>query len=277
MFNDILGTTLGTKGAGDYAPITMTAFGETEDKSAFFTGKPAVGELGYAFLFRNYRANLGKWQTADPLGYPDGWNNLAYCGNCAVLGFDALGLAWDTEAMNQHYLHGEGMDLTLSQMGLKDAVWGILNSAFNPNWEKGGEWWNGIYLPYQEGSGKNPTGFMSRMRDQVTEKGIASIDRSKRSGFANFSHNVSNGYNFSPLVWAMGGGSIHVLSSSYTINWELHDDGYFHYTIEGVYNVSFYDVFEDPVEVPNIEWGDPYVYTELWLNQSLELSGTVRE
>ena len=33
------------------------------------------------FLCRNYRADLAKWQTADPLGYPDGWNQLAYCGN----------------------------------------------------------------------------------------------------------------------------------------------------------------------------------------------------
>ena len=30
---------------------------------------------------RNYRAGLAKWQTADPMGYPDGWNQLAYCGN----------------------------------------------------------------------------------------------------------------------------------------------------------------------------------------------------
>ncbi len=91
IFNDILGTTLGTKGAGDYAPVKMTAFGETEDKSAFFTGKPAVGELGYAFLFRNYRANLGKWQTADPLGYPDGWNNLAYVNNGVTESLDLWG------------------------------------------------------------------------------------------------------------------------------------------------------------------------------------------
>ncbi len=30
---------------------------------------------------RNYRAGLAKWQTADPMGYPDGWNQLAYCNN----------------------------------------------------------------------------------------------------------------------------------------------------------------------------------------------------
>ena len=46
---------------------------------------------GHAFLFRNYRASLGKWQTADPLGYPDGWNQLAYCGNMAVEAIDFLG------------------------------------------------------------------------------------------------------------------------------------------------------------------------------------------
>ena len=37
----------------------------------FYTGKPAVEGLGYAFLMRNYRAGVGKWQTADPMGYPE--------------------------------------------------------------------------------------------------------------------------------------------------------------------------------------------------------------
>jgi len=57
----------------------------------FFTGKPNVEGLGYAFLMRNYRSELGKWQTADPLGYPDGWNNLAYCNNWVTNYIDKLG------------------------------------------------------------------------------------------------------------------------------------------------------------------------------------------
>jgi RHS repeat-associated protein len=57
----------------------------------FFTGKPQVEGLGYAFLFRNYRADLGKWQTADPLGYPDGWNNLAYVNNGVTSAIDTNG------------------------------------------------------------------------------------------------------------------------------------------------------------------------------------------
>ena len=64
--------------------INMTAFGESADSNAMYTGKPYIGELGYAFLFRNYRSDYGKWQTTDPLGYPDGWNNLAYCNNEVV-------------------------------------------------------------------------------------------------------------------------------------------------------------------------------------------------
>ena len=52
--------------------------------------------MGYVFLFRAYRADQGKWQTSDPLGYPDGWNNFAYCNNSAVYSFDQLGLStWE--------------------------------------------------------------------------------------------------------------------------------------------------------------------------------------
>ena len=87
MFNDMLGSTL----AVDGKHVDMTVFGDSDDPAAMFTGKPHVDELGYVFLFRNYRAELGKWQTADPLGYPDGWNNFAYCNNGVVDCIDILG------------------------------------------------------------------------------------------------------------------------------------------------------------------------------------------
>ena len=90
LFNDMLGSTIGIRSGKEYRETGMTAFGETDEKSAMFTGKPYIGELGYAFLFRNYRPDQGKWQTQDPLGYPDGWNNFAYCNN--TIGFDRLGL-----------------------------------------------------------------------------------------------------------------------------------------------------------------------------------------
>ena len=91
MFNDMLGSTLNIGGKA----VNMTAFGESADSNAMYTGKPYIGVLGYAFLFRNYRSDYGKWQTTDPLGYPDGWNNLAYVNNKTVNLVDFLG-GWAT-------------------------------------------------------------------------------------------------------------------------------------------------------------------------------------
>ena len=87
LFNDMLGSTL----AVNEKAVEMTSFGETGDKNAFFTGKPMIDELGYSFLFRDYNPNQGKWTTSGPLGYPDGWNNLAYCNNSVTIAFDWLG------------------------------------------------------------------------------------------------------------------------------------------------------------------------------------------
>ena len=102
-FNDMLGTTLGKKEkSGKYSAVALSAFGEDFSDSSsrspfpipsspFFTGKPYVEGLGHVFLMRNYRASLAKWQTADPLGYPDGWNALAYCNNGVTSAVDILG------------------------------------------------------------------------------------------------------------------------------------------------------------------------------------------
>ena len=82
IFTDMLGTSLGSTVEDQYNNISKTSFGaDTTDTSAFFTDKPYINELGYAFLFRNYRADTGKWLSQDPLLYPNGFNNLAYCGN----------------------------------------------------------------------------------------------------------------------------------------------------------------------------------------------------
>jgi len=131
-FNDMLGTTVGAKTKGKYSTAALTAFGEdlssdTKGESSthstfstlnsqFFTGKPHVAGLGHAFLFRNYRAGLGKWQTSDPFGYPDGWNQLAYCGNEVLLSVDIGGAekfdyAW--RVIFGHWLAGSGNELDI--------------------------------------------------------------------------------------------------------------------------------------------------------------------
>ena len=124
-FNDMLGTTLGSKEkSGKYSASALTAFGEDISASPlfpvahspFFTGKPYVEGLGHAFLMRNYRAGLAKWQTADPIGYPDGWNQLAYCGNGVVSSVDIYGAerfdrAW--RVILSHWLGGSGDELDI--------------------------------------------------------------------------------------------------------------------------------------------------------------------
>ena len=103
-FNDLLGTTVGQKTGNAYTAAALSAFGEplpnaqpsTPNAQPFFTGKPQVEGLGYAFLMRNYRAGLAKWQTVDPMGYPDGWNQLAYCGNGVMSAVDLRGCATET-------------------------------------------------------------------------------------------------------------------------------------------------------------------------------------
>ena len=96
IFTDILGTSMGKVSGNGYSAIDKTSFGaDTSDKSSFFTGKPYVEGLGYAFLFRNYRADMGKWQVRDLSGYPNGWNNLLYANNAPIYTYDRYGLFWD--------------------------------------------------------------------------------------------------------------------------------------------------------------------------------------
>jgi RHS repeat-associated protein len=97
LFEDMLGSTVGSVEGGKFNAIDRSAFGESkhdDNELNFFTGKPQVEGLGYAFLFRNYRAEQGKWQTADPMGFPDGWNNLAYCNNMVTNCIDWQGTWW---------------------------------------------------------------------------------------------------------------------------------------------------------------------------------------
>ena len=118
MFNDMLGSTLNIGGKS----VSMTAFGESADNDAMYTGKPYIGELGYAFLFRNYRADQGKWLTTDPLGYPDGWNNLAYCNNLVVFCIDLFGCDL-YELLDKHAAGGNGHSLPIAVMLNPDGTW----------------------------------------------------------------------------------------------------------------------------------------------------------
>ena len=128
IFTDILGTSIGYVKDGKYSDITKISFGaDTSDKSSFFTDKPYVDGLGYAFLLRNYRPDMGKWQISDIIGYPDGWNNFAYCGNNVLINIDPNG-AW-TISFGISFSAGAG-----------GGVMGGLSIAFGYSAESGFTW-----------------------------------------------------------------------------------------------------------------------------------------
>jgi RHS repeat-associated protein len=50
-----------------------------DSSTPFYTGKPYLADSGsYAFKYREYNPEMGRWTTVDPSGFPDGANNVAY-------------------------------------------------------------------------------------------------------------------------------------------------------------------------------------------------------
>ena len=116
----------------------MTSLVESTDTNVMYTGKPYIGELGYAFLFRNYRSDFGKWQTIDLLGYPDGWNNLAYCNNGIIMAIDWMGGIIVSDAIGIDILNptwGKYVDAVLTVLTTSNTTGGkmIKNAQDNKN------------------------------------------------------------------------------------------------------------------------------------------------
>ena len=267
--NDALGTTVGARRGARYSAAALTAFGEGGGRHAFFTGKPLVEGLGRAFLMRNYRADLAKWQTADPLGYPDGWNQLAYGPNSPLSGVDFLGASWGNVEMVAYYFRYTPISLmspTLRSiwdlirplvvddsldtdtMGLTDAIFSIMDAKAHEIIDK--------YV--------------------VTEiTGAFSGDVSKRAYSQPF------GVNCGSIVWALGGGSGNLLgelSFSWNTKYETDNRGCRYmiksYSWEFVGEMKYSDSFKDPIDVinyidrPDLEapTGAPYDYGHIWRN-----------
>lgn len=133
IFTDMLGTSLGKIEENRYSAIAKTSFGaDTSDKFSFFTGKPYIEDLGYAFLLRNYRADMGKWLSQDLIGYPDGWNNFAYCNNQSTCTIDLYG-AYDLA--NSAYVSIKLQNGTVKEgyVSSRQDVSNILNNASSSN------------------------------------------------------------------------------------------------------------------------------------------------
>ena len=142
-------------GISQRSPAALTAFGEDVltlctshlAPSTFYTGKPEVPGLGHTFLFRNYRASLAKWQTADPLGYPDGWNALSYSMNVVSVCVDVTG-GWCEDVhhdINETYLTRESISLHACQ-------WGEFSLDVLENMNSGSDWTDSILAGNQADS-----------------------------------------------------------------------------------------------------------------------------
>jgi len=239
LFNDMLGSTMGSVSGKDYKAVDMTLFGEskTEDEEVFFTGKPEVDGLGYAFAFRNYRSSLGKWQTADPLGYPDGWNNKAYCLNRVTKYVDPLGLAWTDGDFISWYYIGFGEDLDTDEMGLTDAIWDVIEASA-----------------------------IDDFRDHMEAKVIALVQAaSGSSGSSTITDSYAHGYYFGSIAWVMGGATVKYCSTI-SFHWNdtiVNGEVYRDYWWTASAWIYYYDEFADPFG-NGIEVGIPYSYFHTW-------------
>ena len=289
LFNDMLGNTLGVKGKNAYQPIKMTAFGESDNVDAFFTGKPLVGELGYAFLFRNYRPEQGKWQTADPLGYPDGWNNFAYVNNAVIKYIDFLGgiqgYAIDTQIIgynpvdgspmfsysivtreksqwgnfdfSAHYYVGNGQSKTLQSIGLADDIWNIIErNVINRN---GG------------------------LLDQLDQLAVSKIDKTQTSGTAEVTYSTRNTYNFQEASWPIRVATLQTFSIG-SVSWVFDSENeIFNYNFTMSSSFYFTDIFSDPLNLETLglprmdmPFSSPYLISGEW-DQTLTGAGSIPE
>ena len=254
LFNDLLGSTMGVAADGSYSPINRTSFGEVDNAASgsynFFTGKPQVEGLGYAFLLRNYSANTGKWTAQDPLGYPDGWNNLAYGNNAVTNGFDKLGGAWGNSDFVSYYYRSSGSDnIDTDFMGLTGAIWSVIDSLVIPN-----------------------------LSPQITTK-VSGLVASASPGYSGYEsgsgttkYDTARGYDFGSIVFSLGGGTVNTISSI-SYSWYEWTDNFGNIWREFSWssrtNVSYRDTFVDPIGI-GLEVGNAYSYSHSW---DITLSG----
>ena len=266
-FNDALGTTVGAKKDGKYSAAVLSAFGENlsvdsptpTQNSNFFTGKPMVEGLGHTFLMRNYRAGLAKWQNADPMGYPDGWNQLAYGINSPMEGFDLRGgdwYEWNSGTMLAYYIAPWGPNhLDIDVMGFTDGIYDVIMTNVLPRFRLS---ILNTVLPIIVG--------------QQSHTGNGKVTVILPSKFRY--------YNFSSVCWALGDGSVFMdgYANYYWCDRWVDGHLYRYYEITTDFTVRYYDIFKDPLSQEHqgqeaIEFGTPYSYEHIWSNQEIYQHG----
>ena len=241
-FNDALGTTVGSKSNGKYSIAALTAFGEDStirsptpiSNANFFTGKPYIEGLGHTFLMRNYRACLAKWQTADPMGYPDGWNQQRYGHNTPNTGIDLYGGIWGNLEFLAYYFNQDSTRpyaLDTDVMGLTDAIYQNIVNQLNES--------------------------LCDYIDKIAREKITS----DASGTFEFSVNRPDGVACENICFSLGGGSVR-FNMSVDGGWEPYaqdcdDLVYYYWSAHGICRYS--DIFQDALDVFNLIKEDTYI------------------
>ena len=212
------------------------------------------------FLMRNYRAGLAKWQTADPMGYPDGWNQLAYSGNSAH-GVDVYGMAqvdytrkWTNFEFMQYYydsymnrIYGDMFDTDC--MTLTDDIWSVVFFDILP-----------------------------RVEQQIDQpvRGLVR-NKSLSSGNDNTQYSTYNAYDFKAACWALGGGTVSTLSQV-EYSWGTDEGtGVRYYVWSARVFVNYSDIFKNPLDIGlESPFSSAYSYYHVWDNVPLA-SGDVLE
>ena len=268
-FNDALGTTLVATRGDKAERSSLTVFGDDAGGAAstasdaslpapyspfYFTGKPDIPGLGRAFLMRNYRSDLGKWQTADPLGYPDGWNQMAYGFNSPHTGVDMLGASWgNLDFLAYYFIQDESRpnNIDTDVMGLTSGVYALIASQ--------------SLLDIDETLDEKARQYI---------RGMKVNGEPKEFGYRDYSS-----VNCESLCYAMGGGLI-TIEGTLTISLSKYDKGLVYYTWDFKNGtIRYSDEFKDPVDILNIippnatylVTPTPYYSFTLQVGESIEL------
>jgi hypothetical protein len=205
---------------------------------------------------RNYRAGLAKWQTADPMGYPDGWNQLAYCNNSVIRNVDLMGCAYDPAGLTQNEL--EELYVALhSYLALADSWFGDISAyAFNQFWLKL------FFTRYVEGLGD--CNLSSQAIEDTTV--YKAIERFARNSLKRGVVNIPNYHGIFSGEWYYALGQI---VAKYNVKDE-NDHWLVTVTIDDLYD--FHDNGQNvPLKWFSLFWGGGDIVYDRWLYQLQEM------